>query len=118
MVYFPEMDMNIRFLIPLMLLLTGCSSSLPSLWSRNPQADAWREQLSHETALTPGAPACRMVPLGFAEQRRVRGMVIQVQSPNIRIKLDPGSDPILIDGTLRRADDLFSTPAAEWTPCL
>ncbi len=102
-------------LLPLMMLvtLTGCAN-LPKPWQPH---EPLREQLSHEAALTVGAEACRMVPVGFAEQHKVRAQVIQLHDAQVTLKLDAGSEPILIDGALYQPNDTFSSQASEWSPC-
>ena len=66
-----------------------------------------------------GAKVCRAVTVGISERDWIRGVVVEVASDKIRVKVDDqGRFPQTLDGVfVARGIVLWDTPL-NWKPCL
>lgn len=66
-----------------------------------------------------GAKVCRRVTVGISEHDWIRGVVTEIETDRIRVRIeDPGRFPQVIDGTAIARGALISDTPLNWVPCV
>jgi hypothetical protein len=105
------------------ILLEACTPSQ----AQNPEAEeaasAEVARTIHDTAVRAavsrlGAKICRQTIVGISERTWIQGVVTEIGTENIRVRItDPGRFPQTIGGALLAPGVLVWDTPLSWTPC-
>ena len=117
--------MNLRALLPALCVVIGAASGCSR--SANVTADpgdgqAFARALAESAAWAelsrPGVEVCKLLHIGIAEHDWVRGIVVEVHKPAVRVRItDPGRFIHELDGVALTAGAVVDVAPAGWTPC-
>jgi hypothetical protein len=81
-----------------------------------------RERMELEAQIAvakPGVAVCRKLTVGNAEPEWIRGVVVEVASDHVAVRIDkPGRYRQLLNGIALAPGAIVRDAAIDWTPCI